>query len=341
MTALGILWYLLVIVLMVGYFVLDGFDLGAGVLSPFIARDKKEKDMVASAVGPVWDGNEVWLLTAGGALFAAFAPAYAAVFSGFYLAIMLVLLGLILRAVALEFRAHEESFGAVWDVLFFVGSLLPALLFGVALGNIVAGVPLNAHGDYTGGFFNLLNPFALLCGLLGLVHTMVQGSSWLALKAPEGSDLRNRAACWRGRLAIADAMLFVIVTAVYLLAISPQASYDVAFLPLAAVAGVIYIVTDCVIVYACRADAPRRDLVAHLSAAIGAALIVVICGATLFPLFVPGTSGAASLGIANCAATDATLVPMTVIACIGVPIMLVYHVLLYRSFRGRVDDSQG
>lgn len=336
MTALGILWYLLVVVLMVGYFVLDGFDLGAGVLFPFLARDKKEKDTIAAAVGPVWDGNEVWLLTAGGALFAAFAPAYAAVFSGFYLAIMLVLLGLIVRAIALEFRAHEESFGAVWDVLFFVGSLLPALLFGVALGNIVQGIPLNAHGDYTGGFFALLNPFALLCGVLGLVHTMVQGTSWIALKAPEGSDFRERAASWRTKLAIADLVLFVVVSALYLLLVAPQASYAVACMPVAVVVAVLYIASVCIIAGACKAGDSSRDLVAHLCTALGAAFIVIICAATLFPAWVPGVDAATSLTVANCAATDATLLPMTIIACIGVPIMLVYHVLLYRSFRGRV-----
>ena len=135
MTVLGILWFILIAVLIAGYFILDGFDLGAGVLSPFVAKDEKEKAIVCRSVGPVWDGNEVWLLTAGGALFAAFAPAYATTFSGFYLAIMLVLFGLIVRAVSLEYRAHDPKWKKLWDALFFLGSLLPALLFGVAIGN--------------------------------------------------------------------------------------------------------------------------------------------------------------------------------------------------------------
>lgn len=337
MTVFGILWYVLVIVLMVGYFVLDGFDLGAGVLSPFIAKEESEKKQLIRAIGPVWDGNEVWLLTAGGALFAAFAPAYASVFSGFYLAIMLVLFGLILRAVSLEFRSHTDEFTKLWDALFFVGSLLPALLFGVALGNIVQGIPLNAHGDYTGSFFALLNPFALLCGVLGLVHTMVQGTAWLAFKAPEGSTLKARATAWRAKLAIADAVLFVLASVLYLAVISPAASYDVACMPLAIVCAVVVVVCVGAVAFVCKPGQGAGDLLAVLLASLAAACIVIIFAATLFPNWVPATDASLSLGIANCAATDATLAPMTIIAAIGVPIMLVYHVIAYRIFRGRVE----
>ena len=161
MTALGILWFVLLAVLICGYFVLDGFDLGCGVLCPLIAKDERERAFVRRAIGPVWDGNEVWLLTAGGAMFAAFAPAYATSFSGFYLAIMLVLFALIVRACSLEFRAHDHgAWVKVWDWMFIIGSFLPALLFGVAAGNVIEGIPLNDSGDYTGTFFQLLNPFA-------------------------------------------------------------------------------------------------------------------------------------------------------------------------------------
>ena len=132
MTFFQVLWFILIFVLIAGYFVLDGFDLGAGALYPFIAKDDREKAIVRRSIGPVWDGNEVWLLTAGGALFAAFPAAYATTFSGFYLAIMLVLFGLIVRAVSLEFRAHDPQWGRAWDVCFFLGSALPALLFGVS-----------------------------------------------------------------------------------------------------------------------------------------------------------------------------------------------------------------
>ena len=144
------LWFLLIFVLIAGYFVLDGFDLGAGVLYPFVAKGDEEKAVVRTSIGPVWDGNEVWLLTAGGALFAAFPAAYATTFSGFYLAVMLVLFGLIVRAVSLEYRGIDHKWAKVWDGCFFVGSLLPALLLGVAVGNIYAGIPMSANGDYTG-----------------------------------------------------------------------------------------------------------------------------------------------------------------------------------------------
>ena len=195
MTVLGILWFILIAVLIAGYFILDGFDLGSGVLSPFVAKDEKEKAIVRRSIGPVWDGNEVWLLTAGGALFAAFAPAYATTFSGFYLAIMLVLFGLIVRAVSLEYRAHDPKWKKLWDALFFIGSLLPALLFGVAIGNVYAGIPMDANGDYNGiPLLGLITPFTLLCGLLGLSFFLMQGATWLAMKAPKPSAFQARLA---------------------------------------------------------------------------------------------------------------------------------------------------
>ena len=169
MTVLGVLWFFLIFLLIAGYFVFDGFDLGAGVLYPFLAKNDQERSYIRHAIGPVWDGNEVWLLTAGGALFAAFAPAYATTFSGFYLAIMLVLFGLIVRAVSVEFADRDPKWARVWNACFFVGSLLPALLFGVAVGNIYAGIPMDANGDYAGvPLLGLVTPFTLLCGLLGL-----------------------------------------------------------------------------------------------------------------------------------------------------------------------------
>ena len=182
MTALGVLWYFLIFLLIAGYFVFDGFDLGVGVLYPFLAKTEDEKELARHSIGPVWDGNEVWLLTAGGALFAAFAPAYATTFSGFYLAIMLVLFGLILRGVSVEFASRDREWAKLWDICFFVGSLLPALLFGVAVGNVYAGIPMDAAGNYSGlPLIGLVTPFTLLCGLLGLAMFVVAGASWIAL----------------------------------------------------------------------------------------------------------------------------------------------------------------
>ena len=240
MTALGILWFALIAVLIAGYFILDGFDLGAGILSPFIAKNENEKAVVRRAIGPTWDGNEVWLLTAGGALFAAFAPAYATTFSGFYLAIMLVLFGLIVRAVSLEYRSHDPKWGKIWDALFFIGSLLPALLFGVAIGNVYAGIPLDANGDYAGvPLLGLITPFTLLCGLLGLSVFVTQGATWIALKAEKPSDLQARAAKLRCPLACITMALFVAVSAYALMGIAPTLDPALGTLRSVACAGVV------------------------------------------------------------------------------------------------------
>lgn len=337
MLMLGNLWYIIIFVLIIGYFALDGFDLGAGVLYPFVAKDEKDKQRIMHAIGPVWDGNEVWLLTAGGALFAAFAPAYATVFSGFYLAIMLVLFGLIFRAVAVEFRAHGGDMPKVWDVLFFVGSLLPALLLGVAMGNIIQGLPLNAHGDYVGGFFALLNPFALLCGVLGLVHMLTQGAAWIALKAPVDGALRAQAAKLRRVLALVDLVLFVVVTAWFFLLVAPSLPYAIASTALAGVFAVLYVAGTVAIAFLCKAEDPKRDLLGIVAAGVGCAGLAGIIGATQFPNLVPALDPLLSITVANAASSNEALFAMTIIAVIGVPLVLIYHVLVYRAFRGRVQ----
>ena len=337
MTALGILWYVLIAVLICGYFVLDGFDLGAGVLYPLLAKDDTDKRRILRAIGPVWDGNEVWLLTAGGALFAAFAPAYATVFSGFYLAIMLVLFGLILRAVAIEFRAHGADMPKVWDVCLFVGSLLPALLLGVACGNLIQGVELNAHGDYVGGFFALLRPFPVLCGLLGLTHMLTQGAAWIALKAPLDSTLRANACGMRRIFAITELALFLLANVLFFVAILPNLPYTPATLALPIAFAVIFAGSMAAVVLAGKGNEPNADLTGVIMASVAAVALVVVMFATMFPNLVPALNPALSITIATAQASPATLGAMTIIACIGVPLVLVYHVLVYRAFRGRVD----
>lgn len=223
MTVLTVLWFFLIFVLIAGYFVLDGFDLGAGVLYPFIAKTEEDQAIVRRSIGPVWDGNEVWLLTAGGALFAAFPDAYATTFSGFYLAVMLVLFGLIVRAVSFEFWAADKKWRSVWNACFFLGSLLPALLLGVAVGNIYAGIPMDAAGNYIGvPLLGLITPFTLLTGLLGLAMFLAAGACWVALKAPLDSAVRARAAKLRAPLGIVSLALFVVVSAYALMAIVPE-----------------------------------------------------------------------------------------------------------------------
>lgn len=338
MTALGILWFVLIAVLICGYFILDGFDLGAGALYPFLARDERDRAVIRRAIGPVWDGNEVWLLTAGGALFAAFAPAYATSFSGFYLAIMLVLFGLIVRATALEFRAHDPAWAKLWDALFFIGSLVPALLFGVAVGNIVQGLPLNATGDYTGTFFDLLSPFALSCGVLGLVHMLVQGSSWIALKAPRGSALKVRAAALRGRLAVADLAVFALVALQFFMVVVPNSAAGITANTASSIFALVFVVS-LVAVVVCKGARRKDDVVRHVLVSLGCVGLVGMLAASLFPNLIPATAPAFSITIANAASSDLTLIAMTVIACIGVPLVLAYHVISYRVFSGSLDDS--
>lgn len=340
MTALGILWFVLVVVLMIGYFVLDGLDLGVGVLYPFLGKDEASKKVMIRAVGPIWDGNEVWLLTAGGALFAAFPAAYATSFSGFYLAIMLVLFGLILRAVAIEFRVHEERFRGLWDGAFFIGSLLPALLFGVAVGNIIGGLPLDANGDYTGTFLALLNPFALLCGVAGLMHMLTQGASWIALKAPQGSALRAQAAHLRRIFALVALIVFAVTTLVFLYVVKPGLSYAPASIALGGVFGLVYALSVIGIAFGCKAEQPKRDVLASVLAGVGCVGMVGVLACTLFPTLIPATDPALSITIANAASGDTTLFAMTVIACIGVPLVLIYHVIIYYVFRGRVSIGE-
>lgn len=335
MTALGILWFILIAVLIIGYFALDGFDLGVGVLYPFLAKNEDDKRTMRRAIGPVWDGNEVWLLTAGGALFAAFAPAYATSFSGFYLAIMLVLFGLIIRAVAIEFRAHEEDNKKLWDVCFFVGSLLPALLCGVAVGNIIGGLPLDANGDYTGTFFALLNPFALVCGVLGLVHMITQGAAWISLKAPLGSELRAKAAKMRKTFAIADLVVFALAGVLFFTLVVPNSSVGLAPNALAFVFAAVYVV-GTIVVLTCKADDAKRDVLGIVAAGLGCVGLVGMFAATLFPNIIPAVDPALSITIANAASSDTSLLAMTIIACIGVPLVLAYHIIVYRVFRGRV-----
>lgn len=336
MTALGILWFVLIAVLIAGYFILDGFDLGAGILSPFIAKDESEKAVIRRAIGPTWDGNEVWLLTAGGALFAAFAPAYATTFSGFYLAVMLVLFGLIVRAVSLEYRAHDPKWGKVWDALFFIGSLLPALLFGVAIGNVYAGIPLDANGDYAGiPLLGLITPFTLLCGLLGLSVFITQGAAWLTLKAEKPSALQARAAKLRRPLACITLVLFAIVSVYALTGIAP--TFDPALGALRGVACVGVVAALGALFFGSRKEG--NDLMPFLASSASALLLVALFAASMFPTLVVATTGT-SITIANAASSDLALAWMTGITCIGLPLVLVYHVVIYRTFRGRISAEE-
>jgi cytochrome d ubiquinol oxidase subunit II len=343
---LPVLWYFLIFLLIAGYFVLDGFDLGVGVLYPFICKTDEEKAIARRAIGPVWDGNEVWLLTAGGALFAAFPDAYATTFSGFYLAIMLVLFALIVRAVSFEFWHGDTQWRRVWDVCFFVGSLLPALLLGVAVGNIVAGIPMDAMGNYSGvPLFGLITPFTLLTGILGLVMFIAAGACWMSLKAPIGSELRLRAQNVRLVVQIVELIMFAVVTVAMFAVLSDSLSmvYELGAARIVfAVIVIIGMVGSAIIgrgSYAQLSEkACKGDLLAFLLQSVSAVAIVFLLACSMFPVLVNASmdSVGAAIDLLSAGASTTSLATMTVILCIGLPFVLVYHVLIYRTFRGRV-----
>ncbi len=319
-------WYVLIGVLLAGYTVLDGFDLGVGALFPFLARSDEDKRTLIGAVGPVWDGNEVWLLAGGGALFAAFPAAYATVFSGFYLALMLVLFALILRAVSLEFRAHDPARARFWEAAFVGGSALPALLFGVALGNVVGGVPLDGRGEFAGSFFTLLRPLPLVFGLLGLGAFLLHGSAYAALKS-EGA-LRVRAHRTTAVLAAATGAAFLLsffAVFVYL----PSA---VRSLPAWVFSAVVW--ASLALVY--RASRKGQDKRAILfSSAVFLGLWGIV-GAIHYPNLVRAADPALSLTVANASSSPLTLKVMLIIALVGMPAVVGYTIFAYRVFKGKV-----
>ena len=337
-TLFQILWYFLIFLLIAIYFVLDGFDLGAGVLYPIVAKDERDQAIVRRSVGPVWDGNEVWLLTAGGALFAAFPLAYATTFSGFYLAVMLVLFGLIVRAVSFEFHAHDPAWRKFWDGCFVVGSFLPALLLGVAVGNIYAGIPMDANGDYSGvPLLGLVTPFTLLTGLLGLVMFLAQGATWLSLKAPKPSAVRDRATKLRLPLQIAALVLFAAVSIYGHFVVQPDMAFELgAARWLFAILFVVAVVASIAF-----GKAKDCDLGAFVAQSASAICLVALLATSMFPNLVVAAVGSVggAITLMNASSSELTLMWMTIIACIGVPLVLVYHIVIYRTFRGRVKES--
>jgi cytochrome bd ubiquinol oxidase subunit II len=328
MSILQVIWFLLVGVLLTGYAILDGFDLGVGFWHLF-TKKQEHRDANILSVGPVWDGNEVWLLTGGGALFAAFPPVYACSFSGFYLAMMLVLLGLIFRAVSIEFRhqIHSQSWQRKWDLAFGLGSTLPALLYGVALGNIVRGLELDAAGNYTAGFFALLNPYALLVGLTGLAMFATHGAVWIALKT--SGEQNEQARAWAAKSWAVWLVLFLGSSA-WSLAAHVRGSIA---LPL--VAAVVALAALVTLRQAVVSGKMARAFVAS-SVAIAAHLGAV--GATLFPNMIPATNDPSlSLTVWNASSSANTLTVMTVLAALGMPLVIGYTIWVYRLFAGKVD----
>jgi cytochrome d ubiquinol oxidase subunit II len=337
-TTLQILWFGLLGVLLAGYAVLDGFDLGVGTLS-LTRRDPEDRRLMINAIGPVWDGNEVWLITAGGALFAAFPPVYATAFSSLYLAMMLLLVALIARAVSIEFRGKVESpaWRRAWDLSFGLGSLLATLLLGVAAGNVMLGLPLEAGGRFTGDFLGLLNPFALAIGLTAVAMFVTHGAVYMVSKA-EGALAADMRA-WARRAWIAWVALYVLATALAFFAAPRLFERALGFPPTWAALVLVFCGLALVPVFL-RAGRPGRAFVASAAAVAGQ---VVLVGLGLYPRLLPSSSDPAhDLTIANASSSALTLTVMLVIALAGMPLVLAYQILIHRVFRGKVrldEDS--
>ena len=318
-------WFALIAVLWIGYFVLEGFDFGVGILLPILGHDEPERRSMLRTIGPVWDGNEVWVLVAGGATFAAFPEWYATLFSGFYLALFLILVALIVRGVAIEYRNKrgDLAWRTRWDYAVAIGSFLPALLWGVAFANIVQGVPIDADKQFTGNLVTLLNPFGLLGGLTTLLLFVTHGLMFLRLKTD--GVIRQRAAA-----LILPVGLVTTVVAVAFLLWAQAIRGDAVSTAIAVAAAVAF-------VGALVASRLRREGWAFVGSAVTIGLAVVSLFVALFPDVMPSSTDAAySLTTTNAASTEYTLTIMTVVAVIFVPIVLGYQAWTYWVFRKRV-----
>jgi cytochrome d ubiquinol oxidase subunit II len=319
------IWFALIAILWAGYFLLEGFDFGVGILLPVLGRTDRERRLLINTIGPVWDGNEVWLLVAGGATFAAFPEWYATMFSGFYLPLLIILVALILRGVAFEYRGKRDDAGwrRRWDVCVIGGSVVPAVLWGVAFANIVRGVRLDAGHEYVGGFFDLLNPYAVVGGLTTFTLFALHGAVFVALKTD--GEMRERAGTLAGRIGVPAVVIaggFLLWTAI--------AHHDPAGWALFAAAALA-------LAGALAANRFRREGWAFLATA--ATLVLAVAGlfVTLFPEVLPSSIAAAnSLTVHNASSTPYTLKVMTWVAVAFTPIVLLYQGWTYWVFRKRL-----
>ena len=330
---LRILWFILISVLYIGYFVLEGFDLGVGMLLPFLSKEDTKRRMVLNTIGPHWDGNEVWLITAGGATFAAFPHWYATLFSGFYLPLFLMLVGLILRGVSFEFRSKDESkvWRSLWDWAISIGSFLPALLWGVAMANFLRGVPIDANMQYVGGFWNLLNPFALLGGVISVLAFLVHGAMFLTLKVDGELVEKSRktaSALWLPLLVLFAGMIVYNYFATDMLS-------NAGIIPM-----VIGILAWISLLVAGLVMKQKRDGLTFGLTSASIALTMVAVFLQLFPrVLISSLNPAWSLTVFNSASGDMTLQVMTKVVLFTLPIVLVYFFWSYWVFRKRVSQN--
>jgi cytochrome d ubiquinol oxidase subunit II len=329
---LNTLWFLLVGVLMMGYAILDGFDLGVGILHPFV-RDERDKRLVLNSIGPLWDGNEVWLVTFGGALFAAFPEVYATILSGFYLPVMVILFSLIGRAISLEFRSksHSPRWRAWWDFSFFLSSLTVTFVFGVALGNVVQGFAIGPDREYAGTLLDLLRPLPLAVGALTVAGAAMHGSIYLHLKT-EG-ELQRRVAGWMWRTFFVFAAAYGVVSTMAVLLV-PHATANFERWPAAWIVVVLNVLAVANIPRAIHRGSAGW---AFVSSCCTIAALTFLVAMALYPdLAISSVDPAYSIDIWSGASSEGTLRIMMVVALIGMPLVATYTAIVYWVFRGKV-----
>jgi cytochrome bd ubiquinol oxidase subunit II len=331
---LNTLWFILITVLFTGFFFLEGFDYGVGILLPFLGKNDRERRAIINTIGPFWDGNEVWLLTAGGAMFAAFPNWYATLFSGFYLALFLMLVTLIVRGVAFEFRSKDKNptWRAVWDWMIFVGSLVPSVLWGVAFGNLMRGVPIDGGMHYVGDFWYLLNPYALAGGLASLSAFTLHGAIFLSLKTR--GPVTDRAHAAAARLWLPTVILvFIYVVAGYF-------ATDM-FTRLGVNPGVVPVGAGVALLLAGWFIRNKRDGWAFAMTGLTIAFSAITIAMGLYPrLMVSSLNPDWSLTIYNASSSPYTLEVMSIVALIFVPVVLLYQGWSYWVFRERIGGDR-
>lgn len=360
---LRFIWWILIVVLLIGFAVTDGFDMGVLTLLPVIGKSNVERRVMINTIAPHWDGNQVWLLTAGGAIFAAWPTVYATSFSGFFLAMILVLAALFFRPVGFEYRAKIDSpkWRNAWDWGLFIGGFVPSLIFGVAFGNLLQGVPFEFNNInqvvYTGSFFGLLNPFALLCGVVSLMMLTTQGATWLQMKT--AGDLRNRARA-TAQLTAAIVLVAFVLAGVWLsfkdgfvitsdldhnaqsfltnktVAVESAAWFrNFAEMPVLWVVPALAVVGALLTIVASKAN---RSGFAFFSSSIMLAGVITTAAVSMFPFIMPSISHPEmSLTVWDSTASQYTLMVMLVVACIFVPLVLAYTTWSYFKMYGRLD----
>jgi len=327
---LNTIWFILVTVLFTGFFFLEGFDYGVGILLPFLGKKDEERRAIINTIGPFWDGNEVWMITAGGAMFASFPHVYATLFSGFYLALVLMLVALILRGVAFEYRSLREDpvWRSRWDWAIFIGSLLPALLWGVVVGNLMRGFAIDADMNYWGGLIPLLNPYSILGGLVFVALFTMHGANFLVLKT-EG-DIIGRAKDVSFKAWIAATVLTVIFLIWSLFETDILTKPGVNGLIPALLAAVALLLSGWF-------NRKRKDGWAFITGSLTVVFATIMVFMGLFPrILISSLDPTFSLTIQNAAASPYALKVMTIVAVIFLPFVLIYQIWTYRVFRHRV-----